>query len=207
MKLQVKTDEERIRLMEIIHKHGAGCIGMSEDSIDFSGKVSFDLMKDIVDYLSAPKDNNKDLFEECWVAYRRKGVKKRAYSQWVKLDDAEKQRVMPHIKAYVSSRDVVYQKDFERYLRDRVFDMVVYQGNNIIYNPTASDKEGQYNPICGYSLFYDENECCFIYTGYWNGNLADGYTDDNRPDGATVKLNNARGTMVWSATTKMWNVK
>ena len=83
----------------------------------------------------------KDLFEECWVAYRRKGIKKRAKEYWNKLSDEEMNMVMPHIKAYVSSRDVQYQKDFERYLRDRVFLEVVYSGNNIIYDPTKTSSE------------------------------------------------------------------
>ena len=35
--------------------------------------------------------------------------------------------------------------------------------------------------------------------------IPDGYDDDTRPDGASVTLNNGRGTLVWSVITKTWN--
>lgn len=150
----------------------------------------------------------KDLFEECWVAYRRKGIKKRAKEYWNKLNDEEMDMVMPHIKAYVSSRDVQYQKDFERYLRDRVFLEVVYNGNNIIYDPTKNSGETEsYMPTCGGALQYNDYYKCYLHTGYWGGYIPDGYTDDNRPDGASVMLNNARGTVVWHADSKKWEIK
>lgn len=172
--------------------------------------ITFDEMAAIVDYLRTSTDKKKDLFEECWVAYRRKGIKKKAKEQWNKLKESEMDMVMPHIKAYVSSREIQYQKDFERYLRDRVFMEVVYSGNNIIYDPTkaiADEKQvSVYVPTCGGMLNWNDYYKCYLYTGYWNGYIPDGYTDSNRPDGASVMLNNARGTVVWNANAKTWEV-
>lgn len=203
MELQAKTEKQGKRIESLdfvayVLDDGKG-VRLNDDVI------TFDEMAVIVDYLRTSTDKKKDLFEECWVAYRRKGIKKRAKEYWNKLNDEEMDMVMPHIKAYVSSRDVQYQKDFERYLRDRVFLEVVYNGNNIIYDPTKDlCGESKYSPTCGGMLNWNDYYKCYIYTGFWNGHIADGYSDDNRPNGAKVTLNNSRGTVVWSSEFKEW---
>lgn len=102
--------------------------------------ISFDQMAAIVDYLRT-SDKKDELFEECWKAYRRKGSKKKSLEYWTKLKDKEKSSVLSHIKAYVASREVQYQKDFERYLRDKIFTTVVYQGSKMVYDPTEGNHE------------------------------------------------------------------
>lgn len=83
------------------------------------------------------KEERKEYFADCWVAYRRKGSKKKAYEYWNKLTAKEQDKVLPHIKAYVATRELNYQKDFERYLRDRTFlDIVTNDTGNVIYDPT-----------------------------------------------------------------------
>ena len=77
------------------------------------------------------------VFEEAYVAYRRKGSKANAYKMWLKLTDEDMLMVATHIPHYVATREVQYQKDFERYLRDRVFESVVYLKDNIIFDPYA----------------------------------------------------------------------
>lgn len=155
-------------------------------------------------------EKDKELFEECWIAYRRKGSKKKSKEYWNKLTDVERTNVLPHIKPYVASREMKYQKDFERYLRDKIFLDVVISNNNIVYDPTkmSDSKKGDsvYMPICDGSLMYNDFFKCYMYIGYWDGkHIADGYTDDNRPDGACITLNNGRGTICWSSLTKTWN--
>ena len=60
--------------------------------------------------------------------------------EWQKLSMFDVRNILPHIKAYVESRDRIYQKDFERYLRDKVFLTAVFKGNEVIYDPNnASD--------------------------------------------------------------------
>lgn len=145
-----------------------------------------------------------DLFEECWKAYRRKGVKKPAKAQWQKLSDKEKESVLPHIKAYVATREVQFQKDFERYLRDRLFNEVVYGNNKIVYDPQkAASKE--YMPS-GNNVYYDELRDFYYYTGFYmrSNDIMDGYADEERPDGAKLCLNNARGVIQWNANNKEW---
>lgn len=150
------------------------------------------------------KDSSTTLFEQCWIAYRRKGSKKKAKEYWCKLSDDEKSRVLPHIQSYVASRELQYQKDFERYLRDKVFLTLVYRGNNLLFDPTQGEQGVLYMPQTGFDINWDEINKCYMYVGYWNGFIPDGYTDDNRPDGATITLNNGRGTVTWDGKTKTW---
>lgn len=80
----------------------------------------------------ATKDED---FEFAWLLYRRKGSKKKSLEQWVKLSDEEKETAKGHIPAYIESvSDIKYQKDFERYLRDKCFNNVVYKNNRIVYD-------------------------------------------------------------------------
>jgi hypothetical protein len=82
------------------------------------------------------KSSKKDeLFEQCWLNYRRKGSKKKSLEQWKKLSNEEKEHTKKHILAYVESvSDIKYQKDFERYLRDKCFLNVVYKDGKTIFD-------------------------------------------------------------------------
>ena len=148
-----------------------------------------------------PKDDA--LFEECWIAYNRRGNKAKAKVYWDKINEEERKNILPHIKAYVQSRDRQYQSYFERYLRDKGFNDVVYKGNSILYDPERY-KEGNniYMPYTeGYHLWLNENDGKYYFTGNII-NLADGYTKDNRPNGAQVHQNGY--TYTWNATSKEW---
>lgn len=154
---------------------------------------------------NSQKEKKKDeLFEQCWIAYKRKGSKKKSKEYWCKLSDKEKDLVLPHIKSYVASRDLQFQKDFERYLRDKIYLTIVYQGNNVLYDPTRGDESQPYSPQTGFSLNWNDYYKCFMYTGYWDGHIPDGYSDEERPDGAKVTLNNGRGIVTWSKQERKW---
>lgn len=64
----------------------------------------------------------------------------------------------------------------------------------------------EYNPSGNYSLAWDDASNAYMYIGYYYDgmDLADGYTDDTRPNGAKIVLNNARGTIIWNSQTKKW---
>lgn len=145
-----------------------------------------------------PKDDA--LFEECWKEYRRKGNKALAKPIWDKIPQEVRERIMPHIKAYVSVRERSYQQDFERYLKDKTYDTVVYQRNNVIYDPEMFT-DNEYRPILGDSIFWNEKLGVHIFIGYID-DLHDGYTDENRPNGATLFQNGY--TFVWDSTIKKW---
>ncbi len=150
--------------------------------------------------------SNKELFEECWLSYNRKGSKKKALEQWQKISDETKAHILTHIKAYVGSRDRQFQKDFERYLRDKTFNDVVYKGNSIIYDPMVGVGD-DYMPATDGAIKWNETNKCYIYIGMFFGYIPDGYTDDNRPNGARIMLNNGGGLLEWDSETKKWNKK
>lgn len=208
MKLGYKTDEQKAHIEELF---GHTSIWFSDegDGINIDDWVSFDTLAAVVDYLRQPSDTKKELFEECWIAYRRKGSKKKASEYWKKLSDTEKENVLVHIKAYTATRELQYQKDFERYLRDKIFMTIVFNGNKVVYDPTKIGKgetiNEVYMPTCDGSLSWNDYYKCFMYVGFWDGrHIADGYNDDNRPNGATITLNNGRGTITWDSDTKQW---
>lgn len=166
--------------------------------------------KEIIEKKSIQKKEKKkdanDLFEQCWVAYRRKGSKKKAKEQWAKLNEKERSCVMPHIRAYVSSRELVYQRDFERYLRDRVFFDAVVNGRSVIYDPNLSN-DSEYHPATDGQIHWNEQLNCWLFTGFDESCIFDGYDDANRPDGAEIKMNNGRGTIIWSKERQKWEKK
>lgn len=150
------------------------------------------------------KEKSDALFEECWLAYRRKGKKGKSLPYWEKLTENEKQMVLPHIKAYVSSRELQFQQDFERYLRDKTFTTIVFQKNMVVYDPTKGTKSDIYTPELSPLLMWNDYYTCYMYLGYWDGHISDGYNDDNRPNGAQITLNNGRGIIKWDANNKKW---
>jgi hypothetical protein len=155
------------------------------------------------------EETNKELFEKCWIAYKRKGKKGKSLPYWKKLTESEKQMVLPHIKAYVTSRELQFQQDFERYLRDKTFTTIVFSKNKVIYDPTKLGKgesaSNVYMPTCDGALSWNDYYSSFIFVGYWDGvHIPDGYTDETRPNGATIMLNNGRGNITWNKNTKQW---
>ena len=82
-----------------------------------------------------PKVTKDEGFEAAWLLYRRKGSKKKALEQWNRLTDEERETAKGHIPAYIDSvSDIRYQKDFERYLRDKCFNDVVYKNNRVLFD-------------------------------------------------------------------------
>lgn len=151
-------------------------------------------------------DKKLELFETCWIAYRRKGHKKLAKEQWIKLKDEEKESVLPHIQVYVNTRELVYQADFERYLKNREFQTIIVKGNIVVYDPYSGYETNTYHPITGGALMWNDYYKCYLYTGWYNkgDRMYDGYEDEKRPDGATIVLNNGRGKVVWNKEKQEW---
>lgn len=171
----------------------------SETTIPYNKHTDNNKEKEI-DKSISKKD---ELFEQCWKEYKRKGSKAKAKIQWNKLSQEEKDKVITHIKAYVQSRELQYQKDFERYLKDKIFDTLVIANNNIIYDPTMFNAN-EYRPTLTSQLFFQNELRTYIYIGFWDGFISDGYNDNNRPNGASIMLNNGRGTIIWNKNSKQW---
>lgn len=203
--LQAKKEHQRKHISTLLcGEFVVSEIGVTAAKSEF---ITFDTMEAIVDYFHT-LDKKDDLFEECWKEYRRKGVKKKAKEYWAKLKDNEKPLVLPHIKAYVSSRAICYQKDFERYLRDKVFNSIVFYNNNIVYDPQKTINKEEYTPH-GHSIYKDYDRNVYVYTGLFfseTDTVYDGYKDDERPDKAFLMLNNGRGSIVWLKEQNKWGL-
>lgn len=148
------------------------------------------------------KKEKDEQFEVVWLAYNKKGSKKDSLEQWEKLSDEEKERVLPHVRVYVSSRDRSFTKDFQRYLRDKIFNDVIVKGNDTIYDPEQFANKEEYHPMTdGIFQFWNADRKCLMFNGYID-QLNDGYTDDTRPDGAKVAW--SMYEWIWSSQKKQW---
>lgn len=88
-------------------------------------------------------------------------------------------------------------KMLQTYLgKQRAWELYVTIGEEIV-------KE-EYTPICDGALHWNDYYKTYIYVGMFYGHVSDGYTDDNRPDGAKVMLGNGGGFIVWNKETKNW---
>lgn len=199
-------------------------IGESFESILFKNKQEGDLkqqrgvnlndrgvsiqLTDMNNNINSNNNKNNNLeddsyFEECWVTYKRKGSKARAKIQWDNIEAEKKKNILQHIEAYVYVRDLKFQKNFEKYLSDKEYENVVFQNDDILYDPQKELYE--YKPICdGITLKKDNYSNRYIYTGYDARNICDGYSSENRPDGARVTLEYDRTEFVWRKENKRW---
>ena len=90
------------------------------------------------------KITKDEWFERCWVLYERKGVKKVSKAYWDKMDKQQREMAEKHIPFYKQGRERMYRKDFERYLRDRVFENPVYdKKGELIYDPDKEDNNDE----------------------------------------------------------------
>ena len=203
-------DEILDKIRSLIQKNKIKINQLKKDKTKTEERLSNILNKNIEKIKSKKKENKEknnkkekdEKFEECWLAYNRKGSKAKALEYWNKLSDADKALVLPHIKVYVSTRERVYQKDFERYLRDKIFKTIIVKGNDTIYDPEQFTNKEEYRPITdGVFQIWNPERKCLLFNGFID-QLNDGYTSDTRPDGAKVAWNMYE--WVWSSQRKEW---
>lgn len=80
-------------------------------------------------------------FEELWLAYERKGSKAKARKEFDKLTKEEVATMRLHIPPFLQSRpERQYRPDFERYIKNKAFNSVVYsKANEMLFDPEAPD--------------------------------------------------------------------
>lgn len=154
------------------------------------------------------KERNKypEDFEKAWVLAQRKGSKSEAFKYWQRLKDEDKEKIIAHLPFYYKSNEMQYLKDFSGYINRCYYSNVVYdRQGRILYDPERQSSN-IYRPTCDVSLMWNDYYSSFIFVGYWDGvHIPDGYTDETRPNGATIMLNNGRGNITWNSETKTWN--
>ena len=150
---------------------------------------------------------NKEEFDKCWDEYNKKGCKKKSIDVWKKLSTCDIEKIKVHIPFYVSSvKERVYQKDFERYLSYRIFEQPVFKDNVEIYNPEDIEKreDGVYSPRGNKFITFNKTLNCYCTVDDIR-TLFDGYSKDDRPDGAVVYKNGIY--FVWCSKEKEWKEK
>ena len=93
----------------------------------------------------APRNKNVssekilEYFDDLWLLYERKGSKANAKKEFAKLSEEEVLLMAKHIPAYIQSRpERQYRQDFERYIKHKTFNSVVYsKQNEVLYDPDA----------------------------------------------------------------------
>ena len=89
-------------------------------------------------------------------------------------------------------------KNLRTYLgKQRAWELYVTIGEDI--------KTDDYTPICDGALSWSDYLNCYVYVGMFYGHVSDGYTDENRPNGARIMLGNGGGFITWDSETKKWN--
>lgn len=74
----------------------------------------------------------------------------------------------------------------------------------IMKDGTFSSQSVMYLPQGRTIWFNEETKSYWSDDNFYYESISDGYEDDNRPDGATLTLNNARGNITWNTQTKKW---
>ena len=114
------------------------------------------------------------------------------------LEMALQREIKARNQAKVNKRFFPEMKNLQTYLgKQRAWEMYVTIGEEI--------KNNEYTPICEGALSWNDYYNTYIYVGMFYGHVSDGYTDDNRPNGAKIMLGNGGGFIVWNSETKTWN--
>ena len=89
----------------------------------------------------ADAKEREEWFEDLWLMYERKGSKAAAKKEFAKLSEEEIAMMRHHIPAYLQSRpERQYRQDFERYIKHKTFNSVVYsKQNTVLYDPEADN--------------------------------------------------------------------
>lgn len=89
--------------------------------------------------MGRPATPTAEEFEDLWLMYERKGSKAKAKKEFDKLTAEEITTMRCHIPAYLQSRpERQYRQDFERYIKHKTFNSVVYsKQNEVLYDPEA----------------------------------------------------------------------
>lgn len=84
-----------------------------------------------------PKSDER--FEAIWKAYGRKGAKNTAFCYWQAMTLEEKALAERHVTLYVSSREMQFRKDFERYLKSKCYLSSVYdERGELLFDPVET---------------------------------------------------------------------
>lgn len=179
----------------------------------------------------SPKKNDYQSIVDCWNEYngqklgkvtkltnkRKKSIKKQLEDNEITQEQLMALfKTLPFADSWLYNPNKQHQNwkpDFDWWMANtngwltKALEGKVHKENPQAFGLAINGDNAPYAPSGNFSIFWHERSNGYLYIGnYYDGmNIADGYTDDNRPDGAMLILNNARGILKWDATTKKWN--
>lgn len=162
------------------------------------------------------KKELKEKFANFVVLYKKMGGKVRGvdtefndftkrHKDWATiipyLETAVKREEKARTKAKEERKFFPEPKMLQTYLgKQRAWELYVTIGEEINSN--------EYTPTESIELRWNDVYKCYLYTGQsWNPKpqaIYDGYTPEERPNGARIMLNNGRGYIHWSSEFKEW---
>ena len=177
----------------------------------------------------SPKKNDYKAIIDCWNEYNGKRLgkvtkitqrRKAAIKKALLDNDITQEQLMQFFKTLPFADSWLYnpnkqhknwKPDFDWWLVNtndwltKGLEGKVHFENPQAYSSIICGDDAPYTPICEGSLSWNDYYKCYLYVGFWDGKfMPDGYTDENRPDGASVMLHNGRGTIVWCKEQKKW---
>ncbi len=176
------------------------CSELQDKNITISNNINSKRENEIEKSISNLEFYDK-LFKTCWEAYKKKGNIDMAKKVWDKIAEDEKNHILPHIRAYTDTREIKFQKNFEKYLKEKVFNSLIYEKDEILYDPT-NEYSNCYFPY-QHKLDWNNYYKCYMYWGdmaYFD----DGYMNENRPNGATIEYHKDHKLLSWSKEEKKW---
>ena len=177
----------------------------------------------------SPKKNDYSVIIKCWnecngkrlgkvtkVTERRKAAIKRALID----NDITQEQLIQFFKSLPLADSWLYnpnkqhknwKPDFDWWLKNtndwltKGLEGKVHKENPQAFSIIMLGKDAPYTPECGGALSWNDYYNTYIYVGMFYGHVSDGYTDDNRPNGAKIMLGNGGGFIVWNSETKTWD--
>lgn len=105
-----------------------------------------------------------------------------------------------------------WKPDFDWWMRDtngwltKALEGKVHNSNPQAFNEImrSNGDEVLYTPQGRSIWFNEETKSYWSMDNFYDEKIYDGYDDNNRPNGATITLNNGRGRIQWDAKSKEW---
>lgn len=181
----------------------------------------------------SPKKNDYQLIVDCWNEYngrklgkvakltdkRKKAIKRALDDNGIDQEQLKNLfKTLPFADSWLynpNKQHANWKPDFDWWMANtngwltKALEGKVHRENphafDIIMN--GSNENIPYTPQ-GRSIWFDENtKAYWTDDNFYYGVISDGYSDEDRPDGATLTMSNARGIIKWNSSTKKWEKK
>lgn len=193
-----------------------------EKNVNKEGDIDISPKKQALDYSAIVDCWNENNGKCCGKVERLTERRKQAIKKIISSHGITQEELMNLFKALPFADSWLYnptrehknwKPDFDWWMANtngwftKALEGKVHTQNQAAFNDIMQNgKESIYTPHGNLSIMWDDNLNAYLYIGFYSDGmmLADGYENDNRPDGASLVLNNGRGTITWSSTKKIW---